>query len=249
MTATGIDPTDKPQDRLRVRPSRVPNRRRDRRAVLRRVRTLRVTPVYVVLVLGVWAALCVGAGAAARDAVVHANSTNVSNLLHGRFYTLLTSAVLLEGRACLLAVLALGVVLGIGELAWGRVDVIGVFLSGHIVASLLVSGGLAAGISLHHLCQRLATVADVGVSYGTMAVLGALLVSGRLRRPAWWQLTAVVLAVTVTLIDRTSTDAGHLTSLLLGFATGQAQRRRTAQAGSAPGPVDAAVAGEIRTGR
>jgi hypothetical protein len=100
-----------------------------------------------------------------------------------------------------------------------------VFVYGHVVATLLVFAGLAVGLSLHQLCQRVAHIADVRPGYGAMAVLGALLVPRTLPHPARWQLTAAVVALTVTLLDRTFTDAGHLISLLLGFAAGHARHR------------------------
>jgi hypothetical protein len=196
--------------------------------VLRRLGRLRVVPVYLALVLSVRAAMCLWAGAAGRTALVHANSTNVANLLHGRFYPLLTSAVLVEGRACLPAVLGLGVVLGVAEQAWGAVAMVAVFVYGHLAATLLVFAGLVTGLALHRLDQDVAGAADVGPSYGALAVLGALLVSRGLPHPARWQVAAAAVALTVTLFDRTFTDAGHLASLLLGFAAGYAQRRRAA---------------------
>lgn len=189
--------------------------------MLSRLRPLQVAPLYVVTV----AAAYLGIDPARRTAVVHANSTNVVNLLHGRWYTLLTSAVLLAGRGCLPVLLVLGLVLSIGELAWGPTGVIAVFWYGHVVASLLVFAALATGTSLHHLCQRLVGAADVGPSYGAVAVLGALLVHQALPHRARWQVTAVLLAVAVTALHRTFTDAGHLTALLLGLAAGHAQRR------------------------
>jgi hypothetical protein len=180
--------------------------------------------VYLALVLSLRAAMCLWAGAAGRAALVHANSTNVANLLHGRFYPLLTSAVLVEGRACLPAVLGLG----IAELVWGAVAMVAVFLYGHLAATLLVFAGLVTGLALHRLSQDVAGAADVGPSYGALAVLGALLVSRRLPHPARWQVAAVAVALTAVLLDRTFTDAGHLASLLLGVAAGYAQRRRVA---------------------
>lgn len=228
QTGTGIGVATRPIGEHHDGPVRfgIPGRR-TAQVVFRHLGTLRVAPVYVGLVAAVRAAMCLWAGVASRTAVVHANSTNVTNLLHGRVYTLVTSAVLLEGRACLPALLALGIVLCIGELAWGRVGMLAVFLYGHIVATLLVFAGLTIGLSVHQLCQRVACMADVGPSYGAMAVLGALLVTRTLAHPARWQLTAAVLALTVTLLHGTFTDAGHLISLLLGFAAGHAQHRWT----------------------
>ena len=141
-------------DHAEGRPSRQPGRagtagRCTARVVFRHLGTLCVAPVYVGLVAAVRVAMCLWAGAASRTAVVHANSTNVANLLHGRVYTLVTSAVLLEGRVCLPALLALGVVLWLGELAWGHLGMGAVFVYGHVVATLLVFAGLVVGLSLH----------------------------------------------------------------------------------------------------
>jgi hypothetical protein len=157
---------------------------------------------------------------------VYANSTNVANLRHGRFYTLLISAAVLDGRGCLPAVLALGIVLGIGELAWGHLGMVAVFLYGHLTASILVFAGLVTGLVLHKLCQGVAGAADVGPSYGAMAVLGALLAGRTLTYPVRWQLAAAVVALTATLLNRAFTDAGHLTALAFGFAAGHTPRRR-----------------------
>jgi hypothetical protein len=185
-----------------------------------RLRSLQVTPLYVVTI----AAVYVGIGPARRAAVVHANSTNVANLLHGQWYTLLTSAVLLAGRGCLPVLLLVGVVMGIGELTMGRGGVTAVFWYGHVVASLLVFAALATGTSLHELCQKLAGAADVGPSYGVVAILGGLLVHRALRHPASWQITTVLLAVAAAVLHRTFTDVGHLTALMLGLVAGHARR-------------------------
>jgi hypothetical protein len=46
-----------------------------------------------------------------------------------------------------------------------------------------------------------------------------------------WQLAAAVVAVTVTLLDRTFTDAGRLTALLLGFGAAHIRQGRHRGAG------------------
>ena len=185
-----------------------------------RLRSLRLAPAYVVVVTTVRIAICAAAGAASGTALVQAASTNVVNLAHGRLGTLLLSAFVLEGRSCLPALLALGVVLGIAELAWGGMVLAGVFLYGHVVATLLVFAGLVAGLSLHRLCQDLAGAADVGPSYGAVAVAGALLATPALPHARLWRAAAASVALAVALLDRTFTDGGHLVSLLLGFAIG-----------------------------
>jgi hypothetical protein len=193
-----------------------------------------VTPAYVVVVAAGRAAMCLATGAASRAAIVRANSTDVANLLHGRLYTLLSSALVLEGRACLLALPVLAVALAIAELTWGGLVLAAVFLYGHIVATLLVFAGLVTGLVLHQLSRHVVNAPDVGPSYGAVAVLGALLASGRLGRAVRWQLAAVLLATSVLLVGRTFTDAGHLVSLLLGIAAGHFWRTRSARLSAAP---------------
>jgi hypothetical protein len=195
-------------------------RRPDPRGQLRRVRTLRLAPAYVAGVVALRVAMCLTAGAVARTALVHAASTNVANLTHGRLATLVTSAFVLEGRACLPALLVVGAVLGVAELAWGGLVLAAVFVYGHVVATVLVFAGLLAGLSLHRVCARLANAADVGPSYGGVAVLGALLTTPTLPHARRWRIAAAVIAVAVVLLDRTFTDVGHLLSLLVGFGVG-----------------------------
>jgi Rhomboid-like protein len=212
------------RDRFVLALGQAATRRDALQAVFGRFRKLRMTPVYAALVVLVWAVV-LAVSPQVRHEIVHLNSTNVANLLHGRVYTLLSSALVLGGRSHVLAVLGLIVVLGIGELAWGGIRVAGVFLFGHVVATLLVFAGLATGIALGQLRTRLATAPDVGISYGTVAVLGALLIYLPLRRRLRWQVLAVTGGVAGVLFSHTFTAVGHLTALLLGFVAGYALRR------------------------
>lgn len=186
---------------------------------------LRITPVYAGLVLLMWTVVLLVSPTVGAQ-IVHVNSTNVANLVDGRVYTLFSSAFVLGDRPEILGVLAMVVVLGIAELSWGWVRTAGVFLFGHIVATLLVFAGLATGIALHRLGGDLATAADVGISYGTVAVLGGLLVSAPLRHGRRWQVLATVIGLLGVAVLRDFTSVGHLTSLLLGFAAGYLLRRR-----------------------
>jgi hypothetical protein len=189
----------------------------------RRLRPLRLAPAYLAGVVALRVTMCLAAGAAARTWLVQAASTNVVNLTHGRFGTLVTSAFVLEGRACLPALLVIGAVLAVAELTWGGLVVATVFAYGHVVATLLVVAGLAAGLSLHRVCERLAGAADVGPSYGAVAVLGALLATPTLPHARRWRAAATAIALTPVLFDPTFTAAGHLLSLLLGFTIGSAR--------------------------
>lgn len=217
-----------------ARPAAAPSGRV--RELARRIFRLRITPLYAALVIAIWASTFTWAPAL-RAELVHHSSTNVANLLHGRAYTLLASAFVLGSRREVVVVAALVVVLGVAESILGRVRVAGVFLFGHVMATLLVFVGLATGIGLRWWGERTAEAADVGVSYGMVAVVGALLVFVPLRRAVGWQLVAVGLAVAAVVANRTFTDVGHLVSLLLGFAAGSVLRR------SASPPVVTAAAG------
>lgn len=195
-------------------------RRPGPRAHVRRVRTLRLAPTYIAAVTVLRITSCVAAGAAFRTTLVQSASTNVVNLTHGRFITLLTSAFVLEGRACLLALLALGAVLGAAELAWGGLVLAAVFVYGHVVATLLVFVGLVIGLRLHLVCESLARAADVGPSYGGVTVLGALLAARTSPSARRWRMLAIVLTLVAVLVDHTFTDVGHVLALILGFVIG-----------------------------
>jgi hypothetical protein len=216
--------TRNPRDRFVIALGEAATRRDALRAVFGSFRKLRMTPVYAALVVLVWA-VQLAASHHVRAQIVHLNSTNVANLLHGRVYTLLSSALVLGGRTHVLAVLGLVVILGIGELVWGWIRVAGVFLFGHVVATLLVFAGLATGIALHLVRTFVAHAPDVGISYGTVAVLGALLVYIPLRRRVLWQVLAVSGGLAGVLLSHSFTAVGHLTALLLGFVAGYALRR------------------------
>ena len=61
-----------------------------------------------------------------------------------------------------------------------------VFVTGHVGATLLVAAGLTAAIEFHWLPLSVSHASDVGVSYGAVAVLGALTSAiPRRLRPAW----------------------------------------------------------------
>ncbi len=71
---------------------------------------------------------------------------------------------------CLICLLALA------ELIWRSGRLALVFVTGHIGATLLVAAGLTAAVEFHWLPLSVSRASDVGVSYGAVAVLGALTV-------------------------------------------------------------------------
>ncbi len=192
----------------------------------RHLRYVKVTWTYLALVIALSILVNHVLAPAERTAFIQDNSTNLTNLRHGRVYTLFTSAVVLDGRLHLSTLLALLLVLGAAELAWGPSRSAAVFLYGHVTASLLILVGLRAGIRGHLLDRTLAHANDVGVSYGLVAVLGALVTGLPLRR--MWIMAMVALAALAAMAGYsfTFTDFGHLLALLLGMLAGVTVRRR-----------------------
>lgn len=177
---------------------------------------VRVTLAYAAALFTV-ASLLLILGPAVQDRVVSHLSTNLQNLGQGRLGTLLGSAfvtaegytyLLLPGLVCLLA---------LAELLWCGRRLIQAFTFGHVGATLIVAAGLAAAVQLGWLPLSVAYAKDVGLSYGAIAVLGALSAAIPTRwRPAWiggWVTTALVVAVSGA--DFTAT--GHAIALIIGI--------------------------------
>ncbi|MEV4438967.1 rhomboid-like protein [Streptomyces sp. NPDC049577] len=193
----------------------------------------RLTPAYVGGVqLGAYAARR-WLAPAARERLLRRCSTNVDNLLAGRWDTLLTSALVVEEPMELPYALLLLAVLGYAEYAHGAWWAASVFAYGHVGASLIVYGGLRAA----RAGERTRSAIDVGLSYGNYAVLGTL-AAGLPRGPLRTGACAALLALCARpLLSRRAgfTDAGHLTALALGLGLGTARgrgRRREGGPGS-----------------
>ncbi|MBY0441856.1 MAG: hypothetical protein K2Q25_06930, partial [Mycobacteriaceae bacterium] len=107
--------------------------------------------------------------------------------------------------------------LAVAELLLHTARLTAVFLVGHVGATVLVALGLVTAVEMGWLPVTIAQASDVGMSYGAIAVLGALTAAIPPRwRPAWigWWL-AIGLAAAVTGDD--FTDAGHTIALVLGM--------------------------------
>jgi hypothetical protein len=92
-----------------------------------------------------------------------------------------------------------------------------VFVTGHVGATLLVALGLTAAIKFGWLPLSISRASDVGVSYGALAVLGALTAAVPRRwRPAWigwWFPVGIASAA----LSADFTDVGHSIALVLGM--------------------------------
>jgi hypothetical protein len=184
--------------------------------VLSRLSRVRITLTYAVVLIGVSAAL-VELGPRARAHVIAQASTNLHNLSHGHLTTLLDSAFVTDAGPMYFWLPCFVCLLALAELIWrsGRLAI--VFITGHIGATLLMAVGLTAAIEFHWLPLSVSRASDVGVSYGAVAVLGALTSAIPQRwRPAWigfW----IPAGLAAAALGEDFTDVGHTVALMLGM--------------------------------
>src|SRR6185437_709180 len=184
--------------------------------VLSRLSRVRITLTYAVVLIGVSAAL-VELGPRARAHVIAQASTNLHNLAHGHLATLLGSAFVTDAGPMYFWLPCLVCLLALAELIWRSGQLAIVFITGHIGTTLLVAIGLTAAIKFHWLPLSVSRASDVGVSYGAVAVLGALTSAiPRRWRPVWigfW----VPVGLAAAALGEDFTDVGHTVALMLGL--------------------------------
>lgn len=186
------------------------------RAVWSRLVRVRVTVAYAIALSVVMVTLLV-LGPKVRDRVTEYASTNLHNLAHGRISTLLGSAFVADTDLVYLWLPGLICLLLAAELLWHWRRLLVVLVIGHVGATVLVAAGLVTAVELGWLPRSISRATDVGVSYGVMAVVGALTSAVPPRfKPAWfgWWFSA---AAAVLLVSTDFTDTGHVVALLLGM--------------------------------
>lgn len=181
-----------------------------------RLTRVRVTVGYAVVLAAITTAL-VKLDPAVQGRVIQHASTNLHNLRHGHFGTLLGSAFVIDAGPVFFWLPGLVCLLGLGELLWRSGRLLVAFAVGHVGATLMVAAGLSAAVSYGWLPTSVARAADVGMSYGATAVLGALTPAiPRRWRPTWigcW----LAIAVAMVGVGTDFTDVGHLLALMLGM--------------------------------
>jgi hypothetical protein len=159
--------------------------------------------------------------APAQAMVVLRASTNLHNLLNGRIGTMFSSTLVIGNvTAAWVLIPLLGCLLALVELRFGAVHLIGVFLAGHIGATLLVAAGLWIAVELDWVPTSIRWAEDVGISYGAMALIGTLVVAIPHRWRIAWASAWFIVAAEGVLIERTFTNVGHLLALSIGIAAG-----------------------------
>ncbi|MFF9641378.1 rhomboid-like protein [Kitasatospora aureofaciens] len=175
---------------------------------------LRLTTVYVLL-LTATASWLATQGHAERARFVRHNSSNVHHMEVGKWWTLFTSGLVVDGVPAWAGIAAVAVVLGLAEWRWGPARAGAVFAFGHVGATLLTEGAMWVML-VARIPGALSRARDVGISYGLVATAGCLLALGppALRR---YGLPALALALAgAWAADQQLADAGHLVALGLG---------------------------------
>jgi multisubunit Na+/H+ antiporter MnhF subunit len=184
--------------------------------MLARLSRVWMTLGYAATLVAVSVALVV-LGPRVHDRVVGLASTNLHNLARGHLGTLFGSAFVTDAGPMYFWLPGLVCLLALAELIWHRGRLALVFVTGHIGATLLVAIGLTAAIELRWLPLSISRASDVGVSYGAVAVVGALTAAVPRRwKPAWlgWW---VPVAIAAAVLSDDFTDVGHTIALALGL--------------------------------
>ena len=184
--------------------------------MLGRLARVRITLGYALALVAVSVAL-VALGPRVREHVIRLASTNLHNLAHGHLATLFGSAFVTDAGPMWFWLPGLVCLLALAKLIWRSGRMALVFVTGHVGATLLVAAGLTAAIEFGWLPLSISRASDVGVSYGAVAVLGALTAAiPRRWRPAWigWWLPVGIASAA---LSTDFSDVGHSVALVLGM--------------------------------
>jgi hypothetical protein len=181
-----------------------------------RLARVRFTVGYVAVLLVVSFAILM-LGPHARDVIIQRASTNLHNLAHGHIGTLLGSAFVVDAGPIYFWLPFLTCLLVLAELQLRTVRLMVAFLVGHVGATLVVAVALAAAVKFGWLPVSIARASDVGMSYGALAVLGALTATLPPRWRAAWAGWWIAAAITATIVGGDFTDAGHTVAVILGL--------------------------------
>jgi hypothetical protein len=130
---------------------------------------------FVYLCLLAAGSLTLGAlDAQTRSDVLHASSTDVTHLASRPIFVLVASGMWVDSVfEFVVAAVLIGVAASALERQIGTRATLGIFLSGHVGATLLTEGAVAVGVLAGALPSSALSRLDVGVSYGLAAIVAA----------------------------------------------------------------------------
>ncbi|MCS0606333.1 hypothetical protein NX794_34745 [Streptomyces sp. LP11] len=181
---------------------------------------------YTVL-LAVTSVLAAVAGPHLMHAVYQGSSTDVAHLLRAPSVVLPASALWIAGGVLSPYALAFVLVLTALERRVGGAYAAGVFLAGHVLATLATEVPVGLAVLFGHLPGSSLHRLDYGISFGVAASVGALagLLNPWLRVPLLALVTGLLLDALLAFADP-MTDWGHLIALAIGVASWPLLRRR-----------------------
>lgn len=181
---------------------------------------LRVTMAYATALV-VMAVMLRSLGPGGRQEAIQHASTNLHNLADGSFTTLIDSAFITQSEYLYVWLPGLVALLALAELLWRGRRLVLAFAVGHIGTTLIVAVGLAAALLAGLVEGPVADAADVGMSYGAVAVLGTLtLAVPRRWSPAWAGGWLALAAGSVLASGGDFTTIGHAVALMIGMTIG-----------------------------
>ncbi|MFE1951009.1 rhomboid-like protein [Streptomyces sp. NPDC059524] len=246
-TETRRAPARAPLDGIPAQPG-APDRER-RPAARRRLRPWRLLPTptgtpftfgYACLLLGTSLFMEFGDPDTVA-AALRGSSTDVAHLAEHPVRVLLASALWIAGGLTSPFVIAFVVVLTALERRIGGLRAAGVFLLGHVLATLATEIPVGLSVMAGHLPHSSLHRLDYGISFGVAASIGAL--AGLLPR---WPRRLVLAAFAATLVqdlltfEDPMTGWGHLLALAIGVTIWPLVRRRYRSSRTAPGSATAA---------
>jgi hypothetical protein len=183
--------------------------------IFSRLARVQFTVGYVAVLVAISCAI-LALGPHAHDVLVQRASTNLHNLARGHVGTLLGSALVVDAGPLYFWVPFLTCLLALAELHLRTIRLVVAFLVGHIGATLVVAAALAASVEFGWMPVSITRASDVGMSYGALAVLGAMtaVIPARWRAAwvGWWVAAGLASAI----IGGDFTDAGHTVAVILG---------------------------------
>ncbi|MFD9096384.1 rhomboid-like protein [Streptomyces collinus] len=234
-----LDGVPRPRDARAAAPAGTAGPRPAALSRLRRVRPRHFlpTPTGTPFTFAYTAVLAVTSlvAAFAAPALVHAlqqgSSTDVAHLARTPVLVLLASALWIAGGVVSPYAAAFVLVLSALERRIGAARAAGVFLAGHVLATLATEVPVGLAVLAGHLPDSSLHRLDYGISFGVAAAVGALagLLAPWPRRLLLVPVTGILLGDLVASHDP-MTDWGHLIALAVGVATWPWVRRPRARA-------------------